>query len=76
MDLGRKDIEDVEGVGNSLYCSGFYLVEDCNVGVMVKFEIRVLGIIVLFVVVFLIGFLCICRYKFFLWRLKGNSDFE
>lgn len=75
-DLARKDIEDAEGAGNSLHCSGLYLVEDCNVGVMAKFEIRALGIIVPFAAAFLIGFLCICRHKFFLWRLKGNSDSE
>lgn len=43
---------------------------------MGKFELWVLYIIVLFVVVILLGFICICKYKIFLWILKVEEDFE
>lgn len=42
---------------------------------MVKFEMRVLIIIILFGVVFFFGLLFICKYKFYLWILR-KDDFE
>nr|PNR63118.1 hypothetical protein PHYPA_001543 [Physcomitrium patens] len=43
---------------------------------MAPFEMKALGTILPFAIGFLIGVLCICRHKIFLWSLRGKNEPE